>query len=469
MSSHRKRVGRGSRSHKTRGSDAQRTGGRGSATRENLVRLLSTTRRRVLALAGAVGVITGAIAGVLALLPKSPEALSAHFEGVTATPEVSLEQYDARAAPSIVGAARTASAALSPYRLAAETTTLGTTAGEGQETGQTATTTTTSTGTTSTSHPVEPTGTQTGTPSTTPTSTTGPQTTTTKQARRIGGHPRGRRVTHKGAKRRGGEIALGSASAPYPQEQQAPSPRQAAAAPPAQAPHVVSGALVSEGAGVPRGSVAAVAALLAARPAERAGGALPAREAQSQATTTESGPATSLAPTASAAPTQPAAPAHSRTAARARAPHVVLPARCRSRTCGATQEIEQALTYDPNPVRAAEAVAAIFNDSRAEIVGRNLYPLGAEVTYNVTLKGFAHSTATLAWSLVGKADKRPLARPWWRDIIVAHVTPTVDEESLDGSFWVPMPPEHGDYLVKLYLLDSGGVPHAISYSSPAFH
>jgi hypothetical protein len=130
----------------------------------------------------------------------------------------------------------------------------------------------------------------------------------------------------------------------------------------------------------------------------------------------------------------------------------VLPARCRSRTCGATQEIEQALTYDPNPVRAAEAVAAIFNDSRAEVVDRNLYPLGAEVTYNVTLKGFAHSTATLAWSLVGKADKRSLTRPWWRDIIVAHVTPTVDEESLDGSFWVPMPPEHGDYLVKLYLL-----------------
>lgn len=270
-------------------------------------------------------------------------------------------------------------------------------------------------------------------------------------------------MTHKGAKRPGGEIALGSASAPYPQEQQAPSPQKVAAAPQAQPRHAVSGALVSEGAGVPHGRVAAVAALLAAS------GASYAPEAQAQVTTTGSGPATSAAPTASAVPTQPAAPALSRTAPGAQAPHVVLPTRCRSRTCGATQEIEQALTYDPNPVRAAEAVAAIFNDSRAEVVGRKLYPLGAEVTYNVTLKGFAHSTATLAWSLVGKADKRPLARPWWRDIIVAHVTPTVDEESLDGSFWVPMPPEHGDYLVKLYLLDNSGVPHAISYSSPAFH
>jgi|GEM_PF-1838558 hypothetical protein len=471
MTSHRKAVRQGSRSRKTQGSDAERAGGRGSAAREHVMRILSTTRRRVLALAGAVGVITGAITGVLALLPKSPEALSAHFEGVTATPEVSLEQYDTRAAPSIVGAARTASAALSPYRLAADTRTVATTAGEGPEPGQTATSTATSTSTTSPSQSVEPTGTQTGTqtgtPATTPTSTTGPQTTaTTQPRRRIRGHPSGRRVTHTGAKRRGGEITLGSASVPYPQEQQAPSPQQAAAAPPAQAPHAVTGAVVSEGAGVPHRSVAAVAALLTGRPAEPVSGATPAPEAQ--ATTPGTGPATSAAPTESAAP-QPAAPAHLRRAAGGRAPQLVLPAGCLSRTCGATQEIEQALTYDPNPAKAAEAVAAIFNDSRAEIVGRNLYPLGAEVTYNVTLKGFAHSTATLGWSLVGKADKRPLARPWWRNIIVAHVTPTVEEESLDGSFWVPMPPEHGDYLVKLYLLDSGGVPHAISYSSPAFH
>jgi hypothetical protein len=275
-------------------------------------------------------------------------------------------------------------------------------------------------------------------------------------------------VTRKGAKRPGGKVALGSSSAPYPQETQAaPSPQSVAAPPPAPSLHPVTGALVSEGAGVSHGSVAAVAALLAAKPAEPAAGRSPSVEASTQTTTVESAQAPLATPTTSAAPTLPAAPASR--AVGTQATHIVLPSRCSSRTCGATQEIERALTYDPNPVKAAEAVAAIFNDSRAEVVGRNLYPLGAEVTYNVTLKGFAHSTATIAWSLVGKADKRPLARPWWRDIVVAHVTPTVNEESLDGSFWVPMPPEHGDYLVKLYLLDSRGVPHATSYSEPTFH
>jgi hypothetical protein len=431
------------------------------------MQVLSTTPRRVLALAGAVGVITGAITGVLALLPKSPETLSAHFEGVTATPEVSLEQYDARAMP--IGALRSASLELQPYRLAAYTTSSTATGGE-EEDGHTGATGTTSTSTTRTggSHSSESTSSQTSTTqtvkSTTSTTPTVKPTTSTTAPPTPPSQPTGRRVTRKGAKRHGGKIALGSSAQTYPQEKPAaPTLRAVAAPPPAPALHPVTGALVSEGAGVPHGSVAAVAALVGGEPAEPAPGASPPQA--STHTTTEG--ATTSAPTESAAPAPSAAPA--RGAASAQPTHIVLPSRCSSRTCGATQEIERALTYDPNPVKAAEAVAAIFNDSRAEVVGRNLYPLGAEVSYNVTLKGFAHSTATIVWSLVGKADKRPLARPWWRDIVVAHVKPTVNEESLEGSFWVPMPPEHGNYLVKLALLDSSGVHHATSYSEPAFH
>jgi hypothetical protein len=425
------------------------------------VQVLSTTRRRVLAVAGAIGVITGAITGVLAVWPKPPATLSAHFEGVTATPEVSLEQYDARATPIV--APRSASAGLQPYRLAAYTTSSSTTTGaEEAEKGHTGSTPTTSIGTTSTSeesHSGESTSTR---PNTTPTtkSTISTAATPTPPSR-----PSYRHVTSKGAKRRGGKIALGSSSEIYPREKPAAPTLQAVAAPPpAPSLHPVSGALVSEGSEVPHGSVAAVAALVAGKPAEPAPGVGPTPEASTQ--TTE-GASTTATPTESAPPTPSATPA--RKEASAKATHIVLPSRCSSRTCGATQEIERALTYDPNPVKAAEAVAAIFNDSRAEVVGRNLYPLGAEVSYNVTLKGFAHSTATIVWSLVGKADKQPLARPWWRDIVVAHVTPTVNEESLEGSFWVPMPPEHGDYLVKLFLLDSNGVHHATSYSEPAFH
>jgi hypothetical protein len=147
---------------------------------------------------------------------------------------------------------------------------------------------------------------------------------------------------------------------------------------------------------------------------------------------------------------------------------VVLPKECQS-TCGATQEIEKALTYDPNPVKAAEAVAAVFNDSRAEIVGRRLYPIGAMISYTVNLDGFAHRRATLEWSLLRQGKKRRLPKRWWHDVIVAHVEPTVNHESLSGTFWVPVPPERGDYLVHLALLDANGVSHASSDSQPAFH
>lgn len=461
MPSHRKRVRR-RRSRSSRTQDASRPRG---STKESLARLLSTTRRRVLALAGAVGVITGAITGVLALLPKPkppPDVRVASFAGVTANPDVSLEQYDARAAPTIVGGARTASIDPATYRLAADTTTLAMgTGAEGEEGGHTGTTGTTPTTKTSTAkeHLGETTGTRT---STTPTTSTAETTTTTSPTNGTVVPRLKRRLTRKGAKRRGAKVTLSSPGTPYPQEKQAQPVQQTVASPPAQSLHPVSGALVSEGAGVPHGRVAAVVGLLAAKPAEPTAGANPGEAGSAPAPTSSPAPSVEGATSSQAAPAPP--PAGKSLAAR-----IVLPSSCSSRACGATQEIEKALTYDPNPVKAAQAVAAIFNDSRAEVVGRNLYPLGAEVSYNVDLKGFAHSGLTIAWSLVGRAGKRPLARPWWRDIVVAHVKPTVDEESLNGSFWVPMPPEHGDYLVKLVLLDAGGVAHASSYSTPAFH
>ncbi|HXP36989.1 MAG TPA: hypothetical protein VN817_04410, partial [Solirubrobacteraceae bacterium] len=221
----------------------------------------------------------------------------------------------------------------------------------------------------------------------------------------------------------------------------------------------VEGAVLSEGAGVSKREVSQVLGLLEHAPtsAPTAGSAPGEAPAGTQSTST---PATSAAP-----PTESAASS----ATAGASAQVVLPSRCHSTVCGATQEIERALTYDPNPVKAAQAVAAVFDDSRAEIVGKRLYPIGAMVTYNVSLEGFAGREATLEWSLIGKANRRPLPRPWWRNIVVAHIKPAVNDESLDGTFWVPVPPEHGDYLVHLVLLDGNGVAHASSDSTPAFH
>ena len=457
MASHRK-AGRSRFRRESQASEARSVGAlRGATTRrkERIGELLSTTPRRVLALAAAVGTITGAIAGVLALLPKHPEVQSiASFSGVTAYPEISLEQYDARESSAIVASSHTASTGVIAYNLAADTTSLPT----------------------STSRAVEPASTTGSTPAnTTPTTSTAEQPTTpthttpptapvptepVKPPMNPVEPPIKRKwkpvviAPQKRPKRAGGRIKQRSPSAPYPQEEPVPSKVATAAPPKPQSLHPVEGALLSEGAGVSKGEVSQVLSLLDHAPTSTPAAGGTSGEVKSDAQPTSAPPTTETA----ASSATPGASAE-----------VVLPSRCHSTVCGATQEIERALTYDPNPVKAAQAVAAVFNDSRAEVVGKRLYPIGAMVAYNVILQGFANRDLTLEWSLIGKANRRPLPRPWWRNIVVAHIKPTVNNESLDGTFWVPIPPEHGDYLVHLVLLDGNGVAHASSDSAPAFH
>jgi len=456
MASHRK-AGKARPSRGSQPSGAVRSAAR--RRRERIGELLSTTPRRVLALAAAVGTITGAIAGVLALLPKPREALVASFSGVTAYPEISLEQYDARERSTIVATSHTASTGVIAYSLAADTTSLSTStshAEANQAAEPTSTTGTTSANTTSTPSTTE---TQSTTSPSTPTHTT--PTTEPVEPLPKPPEPLPKRkwkpvviAPLKGPVRPGGRIKRRSPSAPYPQEEPIPSKAATAASPPPQSLHPVEGAVLSEGAGVSRGKVSQVLGLLEHTPTGVA-------EAGSNPGDVQSG----TEPTSAPLPTEKSTSSPTSGASA----HVVLSSRCHSTVCGATQEIERALTYDPNPVKAAQAVAAVFDDSRAEVVGKRLYPIGAMVTYNVSLQGFAGREATLEWSLIGKANRRPLPRPWWRNIVVAHIKPAVNNESLDGTFWVPIPPEHGDYLVHLVLLDDNGVAHASSDSAPAFH
>jgi hypothetical protein len=460
MASHRK-AGKARPSRGSQPSGAVRSAAR--RRRERIGELLSTTPRRVLALAAAVGTITGAIAGVLALLPKSPEALSASFSGVTAYPEISLEQYDARERSTIVATSHTASTGVIAYSLAADTTSLstGTSRTEVNQAGEpTSTTGTSSTSTTSTASTVETQSTATSTPTDTTPPSTPVSTEPAKPPAKRAEPPVKRKwkpvviAPLKGPVRPGGRIKRRSPSAPYPQEEPIPSKATVTASPPPQSLHPVEGAVLSEGAGVSKGEVSQVLGLLEHTPTGVA-------EAGSNPGEVQSGTEpTSAPPPAEKSTSSPTSGASA---------HIVLSSRCHSTVCGATQEIERALTYDPNPVKAAQAVAAVFNDSRAEVVGKRLYPIGAMVTYNVSLQGFAGREATLEWSLIGKANRRPLPRPWWRNIVVAHIKPAVNNESLDGTFWVPIPPEHGDYLVHLVLLDDNGVAHASSDSAPAFH
>jgi hypothetical protein len=406
---------------------------------KSIKELLFGTQRRILASAGAVVTLTGAISGVSGLLHKSagPEALDATFSAVKAYPEVSLEQYDARsgAEGGIAGAPGPVKTGMVAYRLAAYATSSQSTATISRE----------------------------GTPSTSTNTDTSPAASSSnlsqgssKVAPIIPRLP----VIHPTPIRPGGKITTTTTDVPFPvQPHDVPEP--SGASPPKKAFHQVAGARVTDGTGASQGKVNAVLAALAH---------IGVAEAETPSSTPEEGKESTTTSTTTAPPP---GSGHSGSPAPFPGPtgeprHVVLPKSCSS-LCGATQEIDKALTYDPNPVRAAEAVAAIFSDSRGEVVGQRLYPIGAMVSYTINLDGFAHRKATLKWSLFATGGRRPPPKPWWRDVVVAHIEPVVSHESLAGTFWVPVPPERGDYVVHLELLDANGVSHASSDSEPDFH
>jgi hypothetical protein len=397
--------------------------------------LLSSTTRRVMAFVVAVGAVAGAISGVKALLPPSPgpiptpETLVARFGSVSAYPEISLEQYDASAGSGgvVKGSPKPAKTSAVTYLLAADTMIAAT----GSTAGLQATSGTSASASTKTlSIPAAPTG-----------RTSPPPTTLAIEKLRETSTER------KYPIRSGGKIPTTTPAIPYPQQRSVPTAARVAS-PSRQSFHHVAGALVTEGAGAPKSKVAAVLDALSSADTSESEVSSANPEGTESTTTTES-----EAP-GSGTSSQPVLPALSKA--------------CLS-SCGENQEIENALTYDPNPVKAAEAVAALFNDSRGEIVDKRLYPIGAMVSYTLELDGFAHSKETLEWSLLAAASGRALPRRWWRDVIVAHIEPTVNHESISGTFWVPVPPKRSDYVVHLVLLNADGVAYASSDSRPNFH
>lgn len=128
--------------------------------------------------------------------------------------------------------------------------------------------------------------------------------------------------------------------------------------------------------------------------------------------------------------------------------------------------VDLALTYNPNPKKAAQLVAFIFANSRARRIGHSWYPLGAKISYNLKLDGFANSQVTLKWSLL--ANGQSLPRSWWKDQIAQQIRPDLSGETLPGEFWVPLPSKPGDYEVELVLTDNKGIG-ATSDSAPPLH
>ncbi len=419
------------------------------ASRRKLKEVLNTTQRRVLAFFTAVGIVAGAIGSVYALWPKPSDTMKASFASVLAYPEVSLEEYDARSNPkNVVEGSPTPRKTATVYQLAADDTTIHTVTSKPREGAGNTPEPTTSTVTEppETSASSKASGGAGKSSSTSSTGTTSKEATRTQSTVTKGRRTNGSQHTH--VKHRGGKITVKTPAIPFPIQRTAPV-EASTSSPPRQAYRSVEGAIVTEGTGASPSKVNAVVEALSHIHTPEAEGSSPGQAGKGPTSTSKE----------ASLPTTGAEPKPAR---------LVLPKACTS-LCGATQEIDKTLTYDPNPEKAAEAVAALFNDSRGELVNRRLYPIGAEVAYTVDLDGFAHKAAILEWSLLAKASGRALPRPWWRDVVVAHIEPTVEHESLSGTFWVPVPPERGDYLVRLVLRDAQGVPHATSDSTPDFH
>ena len=131
--------------------------------------------------------------------------------------------------------------------------------------------------------------------------------------------------------------------------------------------------------------------------------------------------------------------------------------------------IDNALATDPDPVKAARAVAHAFANSRGRVIGNKLYPSGVAVNYTINLAGWADREAKLEWSLWSQSEGRPLPKPWLRNVITKEIKPKVDDGSFSGQFWIPAPPRRGDYVVHLIVYDSDHVEHAETETEPPFH
>lgn len=147
---------------------------------------------------------------------------------------------------------------------------------------------------------------------------------------------------------------------------------------------------------------------------------------------------------------------------------VAVPDACNSPPCAMTPMIDNALTYDSDPAKAAHAVAAAFADSRGRVVDGKLYPSGVAVSYTIDLAGWAGREARLEWSLWSQSEGRPLPKPWLHNVIAKEIEPKVDNGSFSGYLWIPAPPRRGDYVVHLTVYDSDHVEHAETQTAP-FH
>ncbi len=148
---------------------------------------------------------------------------------------------------------------------------------------------------------------------------------------------------------------------------------------------------------------------------------------------------------------------------------LAVPDSCSTSSCAITSIIDDEVTYNSDPIKAARAVAAAFADSRGRVIGHKLYPSGAAVNYTIELVGFKDREAILKWSLWSKSEGKPLPRRWLRNVITKEIKPKGEDESFSSQFWIPTPHSRGDYVVHLTVLDREHVERGEAETEPPFH
>ncbi len=125
-------------------------------------------------------------------------------------------------------------------------------------------------------------------------------------------------------------------------------------------------------------------------------------------------------------------------------------------SCPLRPTVERAIAdTSSNLEQAAEEVAAVFRDSRAQVFEHKSQPIGVTVNYTLDLVGYAGKRTILEWTLCSQRTGRPLPREWWRNVIVKQIEPTSDKAKATGSFWAPIPPRRGDYYFRLRVFYNG--------------
>lgn len=127
---------------------------------------------------------------------------------------------------------------------------------------------------------------------------------------------------------------------------------------------------------------------------------------------------------------------------------------------------DSAATCDPVKAVAGETasrqrarqVLVTLRASRGQTASNGkIGPVGVIVRYEVTLIGFLHRRADVAWSLYRRhGAQKAIPRPWRFRHRILPVKGEVNTDPGSHAFWIPLPRSHGPYYLKLVVFDRDG-------------